>query len=134
MTTTTELQAQLLAQASNVIDAVSKAASAAAAELPEIATQYVMYGQAMSSIYVGVGLVMLLVGLYVFIGMGLLNCKNFPAKSYGGWSDARAGSTMAGAFVSFIGIMALVTNLPTFVLVWFAPKIWLIKEIGSLLK
>ena len=41
---------------------------------------------------------------------------------------------MLGLFPLSFGLLAIALNLKSFILVWFAPKIWLITEIARLVR
>lgn len=127
------MQEQLLGQASSILssisETVSKATDLAAAQLPDIATQYVAYGRVSATLMVILGVI----GLSL---VGWILCSVCFANKY------KMRETEARAFVGFlacffIGIPSLVMfagNINRMVMVWVAPKVWLIKEIVELVK
>lgn len=127
------MQEQLLGQASNILqsvsDTVSKATDLAAAQLPDIAMQYVTYGRVSST-------VMVLIGLVGFIFLGWVIFSVCFKNKY----DIRGADNRG--FIAFIstvvfGIPSFICfagNINTMIMSWVAPKVWLIKEIVGLVK
>lgn len=141
MTTKTEslspMQQELLNRADAIMravgDAVSKTADFAKEQVPDIAYQYVAFGRASETIYILLALALLTVGLYLLVRVGLMNSRNLP-NHYGGWNEGRMLAVGVGIPISFFSFIGVLVNLKGFLLVWFAPKIWLIQEIVHLVK
>jgi hypothetical protein len=122
---------------SSISGAVSKASDlaveggkAVADQVPEVAMQYVMYGRAVSTVTEVLALFGLwFFGYKMFSQWGLINTKNFEGESFERIIFVVAGG--AGGVVSF---MIAVGNLKELLMVWFAPKVWLLLELVNLVK
>ena len=117
-----ELQGKLVEILTSIQTAAGKASDFAMEQLPDIALQYVMYGRAINTLYVIVGLVLLAVLLWLLprAVKAINEAEVWPIPVY-----MFGGSTCAAILLSSIGPAMLV---------WFAPKVWLLKEIAGLLK
>ena len=125
-----ELQLKLV----EVIDAIqataSKAGEFALTQLPQIAQEYVIYGRVKS-----------VVVLFVLTALGGI-CLGFAYWAYKlAWKDydSDTGRGDSNIFIiaaaTLIGLLSFVRAVLGFdYLVWFAPKVWLIKELANLVK
>jgi hypothetical protein len=121
-----QLQSQLAAILGSIHTGVAKASDFAMAELPSIAQQYVMYGRA--AITLGVVL-----GLVAFFAAYKLARFGASKNEYGEETEQILG--IGGAVAAgFIGLVLLTINTSQALLVWFAPKVWLLKELAQLIK
>jgi hypothetical protein len=139
------MQAELLGRAdaifASVGSAVSKATDfaveggkAVAQEIPEIAFQYVAFGRAYNT-----GLILL--GLAFFIGFfmiayryGFKNVQNAENDFADQWAGQRIFAVATGLLGMTVGFIITMAHLKEFLLVWFAPKVWLIMELVQLIK
>lgn len=128
------MQAALLSRADSIFTAlgntVEKAKDMAveggkmvAEQLPDIAYQYVAYGRAINSVYIAIA-----VGL-MFIGWRVARKMN----SNMGESEF-FGRVFGGILPGVVGGVVFLVNLKDFIMVWFAPKVWLIMEIAELVR
>ena len=139
------MQEELLKRADAIFasigDAVSKASDVAvqagqvvAKEVPDIAFQYIAFGRAYHTMWV----VLALVGLFIcykwFLQAGLWNSKNIEDYDRYTWGAPRIALTVAGAASGIFGLVAFFANIKDAVLVWAAPKVWLILEIAELVR
>ena len=133
----TPLQQALLDRADAIMDsmsaAVSKASSFAADQVPDIAIQYVAYGRASLTTYTVIAVILLITGFWLSVRVGIMNSRGYPENSYN-WDDRRTGGVVAGVPCSLLGIAVFLHNLSNLIMVWVAPKIWLINEISHLVK
>lgn len=111
---------------------VGKAGDFALEQLPDIAMQYVMYGRAMSLVYLIVGLVV----AGAFLKYAHWAWKNPWNHCTYDRKQVRDEGNIEAIFITTIvgAVIAMGTLLSFDVLVWFAPKVWLIKEMAVLLK
>lgn len=126
------MQEQLLGQASNILqsvtETVSKAADFASSQVPDIALQYVTYGRASASAFIVVGFLFLLAAWWMVFRVCIKDVYKMSA-------DGRAFIGIFGGILStFGGLTILFANINNFLMVWFAPKVWLIKELVNLVK
>ena len=112
-------------------NAVGKAGDFAMEQLPDIAQNYVIYGR-ISSIVILLAHILFIFG-FAFITRWLI--KN-PWK--GEFGDERGLSNSISIFLSVVLVIILiftaVNQINAILLVWLAPKVWLLKEIAYLIK
>jgi hypothetical protein len=129
-----ELQSKLVEILTSMQTVAGKAGDFAMAELPDIAQSYVMYGRAVS---IAKALCLLLMAFACFMAflhayrnpwnISPYSCDKDKARSESNQLMMVLGAVLGCVFVFFAFASF---NL----LVWFAPKVWLLKEIASLLK
>jgi hypothetical protein len=131
------LQQALLDRADAVMDsmsaAVSKASSFAADQVPDIALQYVAFGRASLTTYIVISLILLAVAFYLSVRVAIMNSRGYREDSYS-WDDRRTAGMVVGLGFAMAGLGVFLHNLNNFIMVWVAPKIWLINEIALLVK
>lgn len=126
------MQEQLLGQASNILksvtETVSKATDFAAAQVPDIALQYVAYGRASSTLTVLLSIATLVFVFWVLINVCFRNKYKID-------SDVRVfGGFLTLLFVGTPALVIFATNINQMIMVWLAPKVWLIRELVNLVK
>ena len=133
----TPLQQNLLDRADSIMDSIAttvdKASTFAAEQVPDIALQYVAFGRASITAYVALSMVMFCVAFWLCIRVGIMNSRKYPTSNYS-WDDRRIGATIFGGGLGVVSIIVFLVNLNNFIMVWVAPKIWLINEIARLVK
>jgi hypothetical protein len=133
----TPLQQALLDRADTIMDSmartVEKASSFAAEQVPDIALQYVAYGRASLTAYVVLSLMLLGIAFYLGVRIALMNSRGYPEDSYS-WDDRRQGAMMVSIPTAVLGVGVFLHNMNSFIMVWIAPKIWLMNEIALLVK
>jgi hypothetical protein len=67
------------------------------------------------------------------IRVGIMNSRGYPTDGYT-WDERRIGATIFGGGMGVASIIAFFVHLNHFIMVWVAPKIWLINEIARLVK
>lgn len=140
-----ELQSKLVEILGSIQTAAGKAGDFAMVQLPDIAQSYVMYGRAFTTTWVLISLAIACLGIYTVrltskrVAMAQTKYEADKAASGNGyisrgsyfeWSDV-------GPFPFLPFILSAVlfgVNLQQLLLVWFAPKVWLLKEIAGLIK
>lgn len=124
-----QLQTKLVEILGNIQSATKAAGDFALEQLPEIAQQYLLYGR------VSITFTVLLCFLItIACTWGLLYCvKKLDSCNYGGEAKYGFGMVLHGVGVSGAATIGL-CELSSLFLVWFAPKVWLIKEIATLIK
>lgn len=129
-----ELQDKLVEVIGAIQYTVGKAGEFAMSQLPDIAQQYVIYGRVQSV----VGLVFMLTVAVVLLLAGRWAYKNPWNTSTWSFEKARKRSdsnyfVMVVGF-GFGGFMAACAVATFDFLVWFAPKVWLLKQLAALVK
>ena len=123
-----QVQGKALEIITSLQETVSKAGSFAMEQLPDIAQQYVMYGR-----------VTTLVETLVWAIMGVILLAAAYRVGRKPWLDrhgqTRDESVIAIVVGGLLGVASMLRAINTFNwLVWVAPKVWLIKELATVLK
>lgn len=125
-----DLQGKLVEILTSIQSAAGKASDFTLEQLPDIAQSYVAYGRATAILYIAVCLT---------VWVAAILCLRWALKNP--WSDRyndRAESYYAAVTVSsvvgFVAGVSLVIAVHKGALVWLAPKVWLLKEIATILK
>jgi hypothetical protein len=145
-----ELQGKLVEILTSIQTAAGKASDFAMEQLPDIAQSYIAYGRALTLVYFALGLLVFLGG-FVFLwkanqmqkdgdakyekAMESMNSRNSSVystvrSSYPEGSDIN----FLAPFPFAIGLLVMGANMSQMLMVWFAPKVWLLKEIATMLR
>ena len=129
-----ELQVKMVEIISSIQTAVSKTGEFAAEQLPDIAMRYILYGrvltvvQSVSLIVIGITCLSFALGAY-------WNPWNNSPYSWDQHKTRSESNYSVMYFGTVIGIALTSMSIATFdYMVWVAPKVWLIKELTSLIK
>lgn len=120
-----ELQTKLVEILGSIQAAAGKAGDFAMTQLPDIAQQYVIYGRATTTIMTVLGL--MLMGATFVAGR---KAWNYFLKE----GDDPFPVVIVGVIGFALGGMMVASNGSQALLVWLAPKVWLLKEIATLIK
>ncbi len=119
------MQQELLSRADAIFmaiaDATKNAVDFAKVEIPEIATQYIHFGMAYNTFIILVAILLAVFGAWSLV-KGLKD-------EYNG-----EGKFIIGLVCLLVGWFTILGNIKEFLLVWFAPKIWLIQNIVHLVQ
>ena len=134
-----DIQQKLLSQASDILAAVTstvgKATDIAATQIPDIAMEYVLWGRAYQSAQFLIMTFMALVGLWLIVNVGCRDTLKLGRDRYGSeWATPRIVACFAGGALSLVTILHQLCSMSKLMMVWFAPKVWLIKEIANIIK
>jgi hypothetical protein len=120
-----ELQGKLVEILTQNQSTVGQAKDFTLQQLPDIAQSYIYYGMAYSVVW-------------TLIGLGLCYLSYFFYKKTqeprNSWGDDKITEGFVSAISGLIGVIITAGTLQNLLLVWFAPKVWLLKEIAVLLK
>ena len=122
-----ELQGKLVEILGSIQSGVEKAGSFALEQLPDIAMQYLAFGRMYST---AVFLAILWVTVWLF-KVGTNARKASKKNEYTAEEDFIVAFSFIGVFMGFFILLIELKNL---IMVWAAPKVWLIKEIAGLIK
>lgn len=123
-----ELNTKLVEILTSIQTAAGKASDFALEQLPDIAQSYVLYGRVFS-------LVTVLLCLAVLLALVWLFRVTYRATSEGDADEIVWFPVgMGGVVVGVIAVPLFLVGLQSTFLVWFAPKVWLLKELASLIK
>ena len=119
-----ELEPKLVEVIGQLQGAVMKASDFAIQQLPDVVQSYILYGRISS-------LVTLLLDLVILYGCWWVYKIPEEDDFYGG--DKKAVQSLVAGTVAAATLFHLFFTVQEVVLVWAAPKIWLIKELGKLI-
>lgn len=129
-----ELQTKLVEILTAIQSATGKAADFAMDQLPDIAQQYVVYGRAVTVVS-SVALVLFAAVCFYAAFYALRNPWNTSPYSFEQHLKRSDSNQIMIVFGAVFGAIAMILSVATFdYLVWFAPKVWLIKELAMLIK
>lgn len=121
-----ELQSKLVEILTSIQGAVGKASDFAMDQIPDVALQYVLYGRISATVEAVVWFILFVLIVYASIKLTKKAWEEDPGT---------------GGFFAFIGtgfslftLIATVSQLQSTLLVWLAPKVWLLKEIARMVK
>lgn len=118
-----QLQGELVEILASIQNAARATGDFAMRELPDVAQSYVMYGRVSATLMV--------LGWALFAGAAIYAVKRLiPWAKEEGAEPVLALPAIAGCFGAFMCLSYAQNAL----LVWLAPKVWLLKEIASLIK
>lgn len=126
-----ELQSKLVEILASIQTATGKAADFAGDQLPDIAQSYIFIGRVYETYFFLGFLIFGVFSIFWTLKFGFLNKK---ALVCGRWTDFRMASAVFGTCSAFLFLFFASINLGSFLLVWMAPKVWLLKEVVGLIK
>lgn len=126
-----QLQGKLVEILAGIQAATKAAGDFALEQLPDIAQQYVAYGRVF-------GTLESLACLSLLILLAVVTCKfGYFSKApdeYGFWPTPRMVAAFGGTLGLILSFILTMASFQGTLLVWIAPKVWLLKEIAGLLK
>lgn len=118
--------------------AVTKTADFATAQAVDIAMQYVLYGRLFYTFVIITSIVAFAVSLWFFFVKGVNNTSAIvhrPGRySDGDWLAERVVAFFGGGSLTVISFLVCTTNVKEFLMVWAAPKVWLMIQLAELAK
>lgn len=128
---TSPMQDKLLEIVTQIQSGIMLAKDFAVEQLPDIAQSYVMYGRVSVTFGFITALLALIAGIF---GIYYFSVKRKDTDNWGNWLWFRTFGTMMSGLFSFVFAFVASLSASNFFLVWFAPKVWLLKEIATMLK
>ena len=109
---------------------------AATQQVIDLAMQYVMYGRIYNTVTFIIACGFLWFTLWLALSKGFLDKENVAKTGYnkGEWEISRIVCAFAGVFLSLFSVAAFICSIKDVILVWAAPKIWLIVQLTELAK
>lgn len=109
---------------------------AATQQIIDLAIQYVMYGRIYNTVTFIIACGFLWFTLWLALSKGFLNKESVVKSGYdkGDWEPIRVGCAFAGVFLSPFSVISFISSIKDVILVWAAPKIWLIVQLTELAK
>lgn len=123
-----ELQTKMVEILSSIQTAAGKASDFALEQLPDIAQSYVAYGRASVTLSIIMSVALLFAVAWLFKWTHhKVSKEDYDAVI---WFPTGLAGSIAAMFLT----INLFIDSKTAMLVWFAPKVWLLKELASLIK
>lgn len=129
--------ASIGAAVSKASDAAIAAGGAVAREVPDIAFQYIAFGRAYNAVIMAVAFALIVMCYHLFFRVGMKNAYNIDdVRSYYGpqWGGRRIFYAIMGAASGVVGGIVFLVNIKDTVMVWAAPKVWLMLEMVELIR
>jgi hypothetical protein len=126
-----QLQGKLVEIITSIQETTRAAGTFAMEQLPDIAQQYVTYGRVFGTVESIVCMTALAALIYVTFRFGYFSKT---PDEHGYWPAQRGGVVMAGSLSMLVAFVLTMCSLQSTLLVWFAPKVWLLKQLASLIK
>jgi uncharacterized membrane protein (DUF485 family) len=120
-----ELQSKLVEVLTGISEGVSQAKDFAIEQLPDVAQQYIMFGMVWET-----SLLALYATFIALIAFGLWKLWRSDAADV----ETVAFGTILGGGTLVLLLIAFVIQLKPVLLVWFAPKLYLLQGIAGLVK
>lgn len=92
-------------------------------QLPDMAVQFVAFGRAYDSFIIAL-CIAVFIGIYFFVK------KAFTSDD----GDVKGAAIVIGIVGGIVSFVIFFANIKSFMMVWFAPKIWLMLELAKFLK
>jgi hypothetical protein len=129
-----ELQGKLVEILTSIQTAAGKASDFAMDQLPDIAQSYIVYGR-VSTVATSAFLLLASAALFAMARWAYKNPWNASPYSFDQDKKRSDSNVLAIVLPALAGsFLMLVAALSFNWLVWFAPKVWLLKELASLIK
>lgn len=119
---------------SKASDLAISAGKAVASEIPDIAFQYVTYGRVYLTLMVLIGTGGMALFHFWFVRVGFANSRGIQDYDRYTWGASRIVYTGMGLVSGVLGFFMFCGNISSAVMVWTAPKMWLVLEIARLVK
>ena len=118
---------------SSIASTVSSTVDFAKEQIPDIAVQFITYSRAYYTLVEILGFIFLSLVYWLVVSVAFKN--RFKCVSpHNEWHGARVGALLFGLLLIIPTMGIIFGNTKTFLLVWFAPKIFLIQSLVNLAK
>jgi hypothetical protein len=125
-----ELQANLAEVLGAITDGVTQTKDFAVEQLPDVAHQYIMFSLAFETVSFVLAVAILITSVVV----GLRAVKRIKAAPKYETADSDVAITIVCGFGTFLSGLIALALLKPLLMVWFAPKVYLLQGIATLIK
>lgn len=137
--TLSPMQQELLSRADAIFASVGKSIETAVdfgkEQLPDIAYQYLAFSRAYISLASIIEFIIMIIGLWLIINVGIRDTRKLGMDKWNAdWVASRYSIVIFGFFIALISMIMFFSNLKPLLLVWLAPKIFLIQGMVELVK
>ena len=126
-----ELEGKLAEVIGHIQVAATKTADFALEQLPDIAQSYVVYGRTEATFFSAAFLALIAAAAFVALHFGF---RSKEVDAHGDWTDTRRSAAVFGSIAFVLTGALLLGQIPETLLVWLAPKVWLLRELAHLVK
>lgn len=126
-----ELKSKLVEVIGSIQSAAGKASDFAIGQLPDIAQQYLNYGRAYAIVSLALSLCVCAVAAVLTIDARQRRRNDLGSDSF---FDFLGGAWWITAGVWVLGLFYVAGSTKNALLVWMAPKVWLLKELAALVR
>lgn len=106
-----------------ITDTLKTAKTFSMDQLPQVAKELVLFGRIVSTFFVTIASILLLVGLCFFISNYV--ASDFNADHMG----AAEGKVLLGVVFSTVGIASFISSIESFICSVFTPKLYILKQL-----
>ena len=129
-----QLQTKLLEIITNIQATTKTAGDFAMAQLPDIAMQYVMYGR-VKTVAATAFMLLVAAALFAVCRWAYANPWNASVFDFDKGAKRSESNYLVMAVTSALGgLLAIISVLSFDWMVWLAPKVWLLKQLASLVQ
>jgi len=137
--TLSPMQQELLNRADEIFKSIGSAVSTATEfgkeQIPDVAYQYIAFSRAYLSIMEAIAFLIFIIGMWLVVNVAIRDSRKLGADKWDmEWAGSRIVACFFGGFIAFISIIIFLSKLKSLMMVWFAPKIFLIQGIADLAK
>ena len=126
-----DMQYKLAETIGAVHTAVSKVSDFAMEQLPDIAQSYIIYGRIYETLIAIVSIAGAAIATWVAVRKGFFSSK---VDGWGFWADGRICCALFGSCAALMLAPFAIYATGSALLVWLAPKVWLLKALATLIK
>lgn len=127
---------QIKSKALEIISSLQEAVSSAAGQLPGMAQDYILYGRAAGTLTLAAAIF-----CAVYFGRIAVNRLRNPVLVGGDerynkndWTPSQTIVFLLSFIASLLSALVIAVNTPPTLMVYVAPRVWLVKELASLVK
>jgi hypothetical protein len=120
-----QVQGKLVEILTGIQTAVGKASDFAIEQLPDIAMQYITWGRVSESVYILIFITVLILSFLV---------ARWGFKHRDSCEEVHGIACLMGGAATLGSGILILANLSSLLMVWFAPKVWLIKELARMVR
>lgn len=133
-----ELQLKLVEILTSIQTTAGKAGDFAMGQLPDIAQSYIVYGRVKETLALATAFTLAILCAWIAVKYGYGNKEAVVKRpeSYfdGDWLECRVAAAIFGTAGAVLFLSGGMLSVGSALLVWFAPKVWLLKELATLVK
>jgi len=124
-----ELQSKVDEILAGIHAAAGKASDFALEQLPDIAQSYIAYGRVWAVVNIAISLAAMIGGVFI-----LRNAREFGDSRLDSFFRYCYADYVTAFTVGLVGCLNFIISINGALLVWIAPKVWLLTELARMIK